>query len=182
MPVKTLPPLDEGITKEAVSYDLAVVNVRLPGGSADRPKYEDSRTWALVTVQNLVGVTPCFLIATTGDSTTPDRLIKSELMRLGRGESREMPLQLYTNPAHVEGGVFSAFVWLGTLDTPLVYADTNRDNNIREIHFPVEPNSVSVHLRPESRPGSRVPIDHTGGTGRSEKDGEDDFSCEETKK
>lgn len=180
--VKQSPSLDERIGERATSFDLAVVGVRLSDVAEARPKFESRQIGAIVTVQNLAGLTPCFLVATTGDSTTSDRLNKTGLMRLGRGQSAEIPLPLYTNPAHVNDGVFRASVWLGTSTSPLVYADTNRGNNVREIHFGVEPLPVTAKLRPSARPGGRIPLDHTAGSerpGEDEEAGSSNIACDE---
>ncbi len=86
------PPLDGKIGKRAASHDLALVDVRLSDAVAASPKYENSHLWARATVKNLAGIAPCFHVATTGDSSTPDGLFKSDLMRLGAGQSTEVRL------------------------------------------------------------------------------------------
>ncbi len=165
------PPLDAQISTKATSYDLAVVDVMLTDKAAMFPHVEGARVHARVTVQNTYGLAPSFLVSTTGDSSTSDRLIKSAETRLGAGRNVVLPLELYINPAHVEDGVFHALVWLGTPETPLVYADADRDNNIREIKFPIK-------ARPR-QPDRRPPPRTTGTGSRGSSDGEGDGCVEE---
>lgn len=164
------PPFEADVSTKATSFDLAIVDIRLTAKAAMFHKVEDTRVAAMVAVKSRHGLAPSFIVATTGDSTTPDRLIKSAVMRLGAGQSVDVLLELYINPAHTEDGVFRVFAWLGTEDTPLVYADANRANNIREIKFNVQPRPRTLDYRPPPR---------TIGTGSTGSDDDEGDGCDE---
>lgn len=168
-PGKT-PSLDSKISTKATTTDLFLSTLGLTDTSLSARRIEDTRVGVLVRVRNLGGVAPEFIIATTGDAATPDRLIRSAPGRVPPGAFVDIPLELYINPAHVEDGIFRALVWLGTVETPLVYADANRDNNLKEISFEVEPRPRARNWSPPPRTIGRRSDDTDDGGGGCDAD------------
>lgn len=124
--LRTLP-IDLGIER--------VTQMPQPGGG---PILKGDRVPMQITVRNHGGPAAPAVITTTGDTRVRQILNKSAPLTIAPGAAVVVPLEMYVNPQHVRGGVFRAYVWLGTSREPLVYRDNNRDNNLMEVAFQVQ--------------------------------------------